>query len=83
MIFAASLLIAFGLDPLALTNVAMVTTAASLPLTVVPLVVLMNDADVLMKYANGWVSNVALVVLAVISLVVFVAAVPLQLLGGR
>jgi Mn2+/Fe2+ NRAMP family transporter len=83
ILFAASLLIAFGLDPLALTNVAMVATAASLPLTVVPLLVLMNDGDVMATYVNGWGSNVALIVLAIISLVLFVVAVPLQLMGGR
>ena len=79
---AAALLTAVGIDPLALTNISMVATAASLPLTVVPLVALMNDADVMMKYTNGWISNIALAVLVVISLVLFLAALPLQIFGG-
>jgi Mn2+/Fe2+ NRAMP family transporter len=71
-----------GADPLALTNVSMTLTAASLPLTVVPLLVLMNDRDVLMSQVNGWVSNTALVVIALLSIVLFIAALPLQMLGG-
>lgn len=82
IIFVAALLMVFGLDPLAVTTVTMVATAASLPLTIIPMLVLMNDADVMMTYVNGWASNIALIVLAIISLVLFVAAVPLQLLGG-
>jgi Mn2+/Fe2+ NRAMP family transporter len=81
-IVAASLPIAVGVDPLALTNVSMVVTAASLPLTVVPLLVLMNDREVLMRHVNGWASNAALVIISLLSLVLFVAALPLQLLGG-
>jgi Mn2+/Fe2+ NRAMP family transporter len=60
----------------------MVATAASLPLSVTPLVLLMNDGDVLSKYANGWVANIVLFAIAILSVVVFVAAVPLQILGG-
>jgi Mn2+/Fe2+ NRAMP family transporter len=82
IIAAAAMFMVFGVDPLALTSVTMVATAASLPLTIIPMLVLMNDADVMMAYVNGWASNVALIVIAVISLALFIAAVPLQLLGG-
>ena len=82
VIAVAGTIILAGADPLELTNISMVATAASLPLTIVPLVVLMNDRRVLSRYTNGWISNIALGMLAVISIVLFVAAVPLQLLGG-
>jgi Mn2+/Fe2+ NRAMP family transporter len=82
LLVAAAVPIMAGVDPLALTNIAMTATAASLPLTVVPLVVLMNDRDVLMKHVNGWASNAALTVVAILSVVLFFAALPLQLLGG-
>jgi Mn2+/Fe2+ NRAMP family transporter len=82
LILLAAVPIALGADPLKLTNLSMVATAASLPVTVVPLVVLMNDGDVLDTHVNGWVSNTALVAIAAISIVLLVAAVPLQLLGG-
>jgi Mn2+/Fe2+ NRAMP family transporter len=82
LVGAAAIPIAAGVDPLALTNLSMTATAASLPITVVPLVVLMNDRDILMNQVNGWVSNTALVVIALLSIVLFFAALPLQLLGG-
>ena len=83
VLIAAALPIATGADPLAMTNLSMTLTAASLPFTVVPLLVLMNDRDVMMRYTNGWISNAALVVIALLSIAVFVAALPLQLLGGK
>jgi len=82
LILLAAIPIAIGVSPLALTNVSMVTTAASLPITVVPLLVLMNDGDILMKHTNGWLTNGVLVVIALLSVVLLVAAVPLQLLAG-
>lgn len=82
LILAAALVIVSGADPLKLTNISMVATAASLPMTVVPLAVLMNDADVMSSHTNGWPSNIALGVLIIVSIVIFLAAVPLQMLGG-
>ena len=82
LILLAAVPIAIGMNPLALTNISMVLTAASLPVTVVPLLVLMNDGDILLKHTNGWPSNIALVIIALLSVVVLVAALPLQLLGG-
>jgi Mn2+/Fe2+ NRAMP family transporter len=81
-ILAAAIPIALGADPLALTNLSMTVSAASLPLTVVPLLVLMNDDDIMMKHTNGWRTNIALGSIALLSLALFVAALPLQLLGG-
>jgi Mn2+/Fe2+ NRAMP family transporter len=82
VIFAAATPIVIGVDPFALTNVSMTISAASLPLTVVPLLVLMNDHDVLTKHCNGWLANLALVAISLLSIVLFFAALPLQLLGG-
>jgi Mn2+/Fe2+ NRAMP family transporter len=81
-ILAASIPIAIGLDPLMLTNLSMVMTAASLPISVVPLALLMNDADVLSKYTNGWATNLVLLAIVIVSLVLFVAGIPLQVKGG-
>ena len=82
LLLLAALPIVLGMDPLSLTNISMVVTAASLPVTVIPLFVLMNDGDLLDTHVNGWPSNLALVVIALISIVLLVAALPLQLLGG-
>ena len=82
LILLAAVPIALGMDPLKLTNISMVVTAASLPVTVIPLFVLMNDGDILNTHVNGWPSNLALVVIALLSVAVLFAAIPLQLLGG-
>ncbi|MDB4889273.1 MAG: natural resistance-associated macrophage protein [Gemmatimonadetes bacterium] len=82
IILGAALLMAAGVDPLGLTTVTMIATAASLPLTIVPLLVLMNDAGVMSKYTNGRTANTALVILSIIALVLLFAAIPLQILGG-
>ena len=82
VIIAASLVIVAGVDPLALTNISMVLTAASLPLTVVPLFVLMNDREVMSSDGNGWISNLALGVISLLAIALMAAAIPLQLTGG-
>ncbi len=82
LILVAAIPTVIGINPLVITNISMVLTAASLPVTVVPLIVLMNDGDTLRRHVNGWPSNVALVVIALLSVVLLVAALPLQLLGG-
>lgn len=82
LIFAAAIPILVGTDVLALTNFSMVLTAASLPASILPMLVLMNDRDVMQQHANGLAGNLALAALAILSVVLFVAAIPLQLLGG-
>ena len=82
LLLLAALPVAIGVDPLAMTNISMTLTAASLPVTVIPLLLLMNDGDVMMRYVNGWMSNTALIVLALLSVVLLVAALPLQIMGG-
>jgi len=82
VIILAAIPVLLGVNVLGLTNISMVLTAASLPVTVVPMVLLMNDRDVLGKSVNGILGNVALVALAVMSCAILLAALPLQLLGG-
>lgn len=81
-VLAAAVPILLGVDPFALTNISMVLTAASLPVTVLPLLVLMNDRDVMSRFTNGWPANLALVAISILSVVLFFAAVPLQVTGG-
>ena len=78
----AAIPVTLGADPLALTNVSMAATAASLPVTIVPMLVLMNDGDLLQRYTNGWLANTALGLLALLSVVLLLVALPLQILGG-
>jgi Mn2+/Fe2+ NRAMP family transporter len=73
---------AAGVDPLRLTNQSMAATAACLPVTILPMLVLMKDGDLLQRHTNGWMANAALGLLAALSIVLLVVALPLQLLGG-
>jgi len=72
----------FGLDPLTMTVFSMAATAATLPVSIVPFLFLMNDYSYVRKYRNGWFSNA--VVLSIISLafVLAVVTIPLQIFGG-
>lgn len=82
VLLLAAIPVLLGVNVLGLTNISMVLTAASLPVTVVPMVLLMNDRDVMGKSVNGVFANLALVALAVMSCVILLAAIPLQLKGG-
>jgi Mn2+/Fe2+ NRAMP family transporter len=78
----AGLVIATGIDPLKLTIFSMALTAVSLPVTVIPLLVLMNDPDYLGDHTNGWVSNFAVLAVSLVACVVALVAIPLQIFGG-
>jgi Mn2+/Fe2+ NRAMP family transporter len=82
LIALAALPIAIGADPLKLTNISMVVSAASLPVTVIPLLVLMNDKRVMTSHSNGWLGNTALMLIALMAIVLFFAAAPLRWFGG-
>ena len=81
-ILLAGLVMAVGIDPLKLTNFSMMLTAASLPVTVVPMLVLMNDEALVGEHRNRWFGNAALGALSIVSIVVLLSAVPLQILGS-
>jgi Mn2+/Fe2+ NRAMP family transporter len=74
--------IVLGLDPLSITNIAMVLTAASLPLTVVPLLFLMNDERYMKNRPNGWISNAAVLFVIGLGFLLAIVSLPLELFGG-
>jgi Mn2+/Fe2+ NRAMP family transporter len=82
MVFVSAIPLVAGVDPFKLTNISMALSSASLPISVLPLLVLMNDEEIMGKYRNGWFSNVAIVLIAILSVVLLVVAVPLQIMGG-
>jgi len=81
-ILLAGVVMAAGIDPLKLTNFSMMLTAASLPVTVIPMFVLMNDEALVGEHRNRWFSNAALGSLSIVTIVVLFSALPLQILGG-
>lgn len=81
-IFLAGLLIFTGIDPLKLTIFSMALTALSLPVTVVPLLILMNDPHYMGEYVNHWVANAAVLFISLLACVVALVAIPLQIWGS-
>jgi Mn2+/Fe2+ NRAMP family transporter len=60
----------------------MAITALSLPVTVVPLLVLMNDPQYLGENGNHWIANAAVLFISIVACIVALVAIPLQLAGG-
>src|SRR5262249_37004895 len=82
LIAAAALFILFGADPLALTQISMALTSASLPLSVLPFLVLMNDRKYLGEHVNGNIGNAVVLTISVMAMVLAVVSIPLELIGG-
>lgn len=82
IIAAAALPMILGVAPLKLTVLSMALTSASLPVAVVPFLVLMNDERYLGKHTNGWIGNTAVIAITLMACVVAVVSIPLELVGG-
>jgi Mn2+/Fe2+ NRAMP family transporter len=75
-------LIVLGVSPLQVTSLSMALTAATLPVAIIPFIVLMNDPVYTGKHSNGWIGNVVVVFTIVMAAILAVVTIPLQLLGG-
>src|SRR5215212_7875604 len=71
-VLVSAIPIACGLDPLKLTVFSMALTAASLPLTVVPFLFLMNDKRYVKERRNGSIANAAVMFIIVLGFVLAV-----------
>jgi Mn2+/Fe2+ NRAMP family transporter len=74
--------ILLGIDPIKVTTISMALTAATLPLAIIPFLILMNDPDYVQEKTNGIISNSVVVIIMMISFVLAIVSIPLQLLGG-
>ncbi|TPK62011.1 Nramp family divalent metal transporter [Mesorhizobium sp. B2-5-1] len=81
-LFLAAIPIMLGLDPLKLTIFSMALTAASLPLTVIPFLFLLNDKRYVGEHRNGIVSNATVIFIIGLGFVLAVVTIPLQIFGG-
>jgi Mn2+/Fe2+ NRAMP family transporter len=81
-IILAALLTVTGIDPLKLTIFSMALTAASLPVSIVPFLFLMNDYSYVRVYRNGWLSNAVVIAVIGLAFVLALVAIPLQIFGG-
>lgn len=78
----ASLFVLVGIDPLKMTEISMALTAASLPVGVLPFLVLMNDREYLGENTNGPLGNFVVLVISLLSMVLAVVSIPLEIIGS-
>jgi Mn2+/Fe2+ NRAMP family transporter len=71
-----------GPDPLKLTNISMVLTAATLPVAIVPFLFIMNDPRFLKSHRNGSISNAVVLFAIVLAFVLAIVSIPLEILGS-
>jgi manganese transport protein len=69
-----------GVDPVRLTEFAVIFSSVALPLTYIPILLVANDRAYMREYANGRLANVFGVIYLVVILIVAVSAVPLLIL---
>ena len=82
IILLAAVPLLFGVDPVKITMMSMALTAATLPVAIVPFLLLLNDPIYMGKHRNGWVSNFVVAIIILISFVLSVISIPLEITGG-
>jgi Mn2+/Fe2+ NRAMP family transporter len=76
------LVVLIGIDPLKLTVFSMALTAATLPVSIVPFLFVMNDKSYLRDHRNGWISNTVVLLIIGLAFVLSLVSIPLQIFGG-
>jgi manganese transport protein len=69
-----------GVDPVVLTEYAVIFSVVALPLTYVPILLVANDRSYMGSYGNGRVANVLGLVYLVVIMIVALTAIPLMIL---
>jgi manganese transport protein len=69
-----------GVDPVQLTEYAVIFSAVALPLTYIPILIVANDRTYMREYVNGRLANVFGVIYLLVILVISLTAVPLMIL---
>src|SRR5258705_2282682 len=76
VILVGAVIVVTGINPLQLTILSMVLTAATLPISIVPFLVLMNDKYYVEEHGNGWFSDTMLFLIIGLPLVVVLVTIP-------
>ena len=69
-----------GVDPVVLTEYAVIFSVVALPLTYVPILLVANDRSYMGRYGNGRVANVLGLVYLIVIMLVALTAIPLMIL---
>ena len=78
----SALIVLSGLNPMKLTLFSMALTAVILPLSVIPMLVLMNDKRYMGEHVNGHISNAVVVFIVVLAALMAIVAIPLEIVGS-
>jgi Mn2+/Fe2+ NRAMP family transporter len=72
--------VATGVDPVQLTEYAVIFSVVALPLTYLPILLVANDRSYMGRYVNGRVANTLGIVYFVLILLISSTAIPLMIL---
>jgi manganese transport protein len=80
LLVLGALIVMTGIDPVVLTEYAVIFSVVALPLTYIPILLVANDEAYMGRYRNGRVANVLGVVYLFIIMAVALSAIPLMIL---
>jgi manganese transport protein len=80
ILLLALLVVLTGVDPIQLTEYAVIFSVVALPLTYLPILLVANDRAYMGAHANGRLANTLGIAYLVVILVVAVSAIPLMIL---
>ena len=80
LLVLALLVIITGVDPVLVTEYAVIFSVVALPLTYIPILLVANDRAYMGRYVNGRIANAFGLVYLVVILLVAVTAIPLMIL---
>ncbi len=80
LLVLAMAIVMTGVDPVVLTEYAVIFSVVALPLTYIPILLVANDRSYMGRYGNGRLSNSVGVVYLVVIMVVALTAIPLMIL---
>jgi Mn2+/Fe2+ NRAMP family transporter len=80
LLLLALAIVMTGVDPIMLTEYAVIFSAVALPLTYIPILLVANDPEYMGRHRNGSLANVLGVVYLVVILAIALSAIPLMIL---
>jgi Mn2+/Fe2+ NRAMP family transporter len=80
LLVLAFAIVVTGVDPVMLTEYAVIFSAVALPLTYIPILLVANDREYMGAHRNGRLANVLGFTYLIVILVIAVAAIPLMLI---
>jgi Mn2+/Fe2+ NRAMP family transporter len=80
LLVLALVIVLTGVDPVQLTEYAVIFSVVALPLTYLPVLLVANDREYMGQYRNGLLANVLGVLYLVVIMVISLTAIPLMIL---